>query len=479
MLSTEHWQKSILDHFPFEPTQGQKEVIRAVSRLLSSSKPLCTLLIKGYAGTGKTTIVGSIVNSCKANKIKSVLLAPTGRAAKVMSYYSGMPAFTIHKKIYQRKAKADGTVGFSLAPNLHKNTLFMIDEASMIGGSGLADSSASFRYRDLLQDVLKYVFSGENCKLILIGDSAQLPPVGSLESPALDVSALSSNYGLIAASVELTEVMRQATGSGILVNATTIRDQIRSSEFSFPQISLQDFSDIERIDGMDLQEALEDAYNAQGPEGVCVITRSNKRANLFNLQIRARVFWQEDLPEAGDLIMIVRNNYHWLADYKDAPTGFLANGDTCEILKIIRREELFGLEFADVQIRLIDYPDFPAFEVKIMLDTLHAEGPNLDSASIQKLYAEVEEGYLDLVDRKAIREAIKKDPYFNALQVKFAYAVTCHKAQGGQWPVVFIDQGYLTEEMIDLEFLRWLYTAFTRSTEKLYLLNFSDEFFQS
>jgi exodeoxyribonuclease-5 len=475
-MSDSHWQRELQQNFPFEPTQGQEKVMHAISRLLATEKPGCALLIRGYAGTGKTTLVGATVNTCKKRKVRTILLAPTGRAAKVMSNYSSAPAHTIHKHIYQLKARADGSLGLSLAPNLAKNALFIIDEASMIGSAGLADG-AGFGFRDLLDDLLQFVYSGKGCKLILIGDSAQLPPVGSDLSPALDLAHLKVKYPLNIASIELTEVMRQEKDSGILDNATRIRDQIRSQIFEFPQIDTAMYSDMVRVDGHELQDYLEEAYDRHGPEGVALITRSNKRANLFNMQIRSRVFWQEDTPAAGDLVMIVRNNYFWLEDFENAPTDFIANGDMAEILKIIRREKEYGLEFADVMIRLIDYPDIPPFEVKVMLDTLHEESPNLNRAKMQKLYEEVEESYLDLNNKKDIKKAIKKDPYYNALQIKFGYAVTCHKAQGGQWPAVFIDQGYLTEELVNLEFLRWLYTAFTRATEKLYLINFSPEFF--
>ncbi len=478
MLSTEHWHTSLKNNFPFEPTEGQREVLYSIARLLSSEKNNCTLILKGYAGTGKTTLVGSTVRACDSEKLNTVLLAPTGRAAKIMSQYSKKPAYTIHKKIYFRKAKSDGNVGLAIAPNLHRDTLFLVDEASMIGGSSGSDAAKSFSYRDLLEDLLKYVFSGQNCKLILVGDSAQLPPIGSIESPALDASRLSQRFGLTAASIELTEVMRQAAESGILMNATAIRDQIRSNTFSFPKFKLDGFNDVERIDGYDLQEKLEECYNTYGSQGVCIITRSNKRANLFNLQVRSRVFWQEDIPEAGDLVMIVKNNYHWLKDFKDAPTEFIANGDIGEIQKISRREELFDLEFADIQLKLIDYPELPALDVKVLLDTLSAEGPSLPADKMTALYHQIEEGYLDLLDKKNIRDAVMSDPYYCALQLKFGYAITCHKAQGGQWPAVFIDQGYLTEEMIDLEFLRWLYTACTRASQKLYLVNFSQEFFE-
>ncbi len=464
-------------HFPFEPTSGQKELLYGISRFLDSFKPKCALLIKGYAGTGKTTIIGSMVKTLAALEMNAVLMAPTGRAAKIMSNYSGKAATTVHKRIYMRKVKSGAGSGYALAPNLFENTVFIVDEASMIGGKGIASAEAQFEYRDLLTDLLNYVYSGKSCRLILIGDTAQLPPVGSDQSPAMDLKFLISEYGLTAAGFELTEVLRQAEGSGVLINATQLREQIRTKDTGWPSFRLEGFDDIKRINGADLQEILEDAFHKHGPEGVCVITRSNKRANLFNLQIRSRIFWQEELPEAGDLCMVVKNNYHWIAGMNEFPVDFIANGDTAEILKIIRREEVFDLEFADAMLRLSDYPGAQPIEAKILLNTLTNDGPNLDSGRMRKLYDEISLTYVELADPKRIREAVMKDPYYNALQVKFAYAVTCHKAQGGQWPFVIIDQCYLTEELIDIEFLRWLYTALTRSSGQVYLLNFADEFF--
>jgi exodeoxyribonuclease-5 len=473
-----HIESLLNQHFPFEPTPGQQSLLYGISRFLDSYKPKCALLIKGYAGTGKTTVIGSLVKTLSALGLNSVLMAPTGRAAKIMTNYSGKGATTVHKRIYQRKLKAGGAAGYALAPNLFENTVFIVDEASMIGGKGIGSADAVFEYRDILTDLLNYVFSGKNCRLILIGDTAQLPPVGSDQSPAMDLKFLISEYGLTAAGFELTEVLRQAQDSGILYNATKLREQIRTQVTTWPKFELEGFSDIKRIGGLDLQEKLEEAFGKHGAEGVCVITRSNKRANLFNLQIRSRIFWQEDLPQAGDLCMVVKNNYHWIAGMNEFPVDFIANGDTAELLKIVRREELFELEFADAILRLSDYPDAQAIEAKILLNTLTDDGPSLNSARMTKLFEDVSQTYIELGDPKKIREAVMKDPYFNALQVKFAYAVTCHKAQGGQWPVVFIDQGYITEELLDLEFLRWLYTALTRASSEVYLLNFADEFFE-
>ncbi|MEO0403643.1 MAG: AAA family ATPase [Bacteroidota bacterium] len=438
--------------------------------------PRCALLLKGYAGTGKTSITAAYVNALKAANVGVVLLAPTGRAAKVLGGYSKTPAFTLHKKIYFPKKGSFGSFGMSLAPNKHKNTVFIVDEASMIGGQGIA-SEQSFQYRSLLDDLIQYVYQGERCRLILIGDEAQLPPVGSDESPALQSDLLQSKYNLTIAEMKLTEVVRQQQDSGILHNATILRDQIRETSSGFPSLFLNSFSDIHSIGGNDLQEILEDLYQKHGRDGVMLITRSNKRANLFNQNIRTRIQWFEERMNAGDLIMIVKNNYHWLKGFKDAPTNFIANGDIAEILKIVREQELYGFHFADVEIRLLDYPSMPSFEVKIMLESLDIEAANIPRAQISALYDEISLDYSDLGDQKKIKQAVMDDPFFNALQVKFAYAVTCHKSQGGQWPAVILDQGYLTEDMLDQSLLRWFYTAFTRAQSELFLLNFHKEFF--
>jgi len=467
----------ILEHFPHEPTTGQTVIIAALERFLQSDKPRCTFLIRGYAGTGKTTLLGALVRAMNAAGRPVILMAPTGRAAKVMSSHSGMSAGTLHKRIYLRKHKPGIGMAYSLAPNTTENGLFVVDEASMIGGRGIGSSEAAFEYRNLLTDLLSYVFSGKNCRLLMLGDTAQLPPVGSDYSPAMDLKFLQSEFHLTIASFELTEVLRQADSSGILFNATALREQIRSGDFSYPGFTLEKFNDVIRVQGSELQEHLEDAYRREGPEGVCVITRSNKRANLFNKQIRSRVFWQDEEIDAGDLVMVVKNNYHWIAGMQEFPCNFIANGDTAEILKVVKREELYELRFADVMLRLSDYPDAPPIRVKIILDTLTEDGPSLDAGRMRKLFDEISSEYTELGDPAKIRAAVLENPYFSALQVKFAYAITCHKAQGGQWPEVFIDQGYLTEEMVNLEFLRWLYTAFTRASRKLYLINFSDKFF--
>ncbi|MGB0422950.1 MAG: ATP-dependent DNA helicase [Flavobacteriales bacterium] len=462
--------------FPHLPTAGQEVLLNGLSRFTYSMMPKCTLVVKGYAGTGKTTVIGSYVKVLKKNNFDVVLLAPTGRAAKVLSNYSGLPAFTIHKKIYQRKPGAFGASGYGLMSNRHRRTVFLVDEASMIGDSGVSGEQ-SFEYRSLLDDLIEYVFNGHQCKLVLIGDQAQLPPVGADQSPALDIDRLQSKQHLTIAELELTEVVRQEMDSGILFNATVLRNAITSRKEGFPLLNMNGFDDVKRISGLELQEVLEDLNGKYGREGVMVITRSNKRANLFNQNIRARIEWFEERLNAGDLLMVVRNNYHWLTPYKDAPTTFIANGDVVEVLKVIREYEMYDMDFADVEVQLIDYPNFQPFEVRIMLDSLEIETANLPQAQMKTLYHEVSIDYSDLGFKKKIHEAVMKDPFYNALQVKFAYSVTCHKSQGGQWPAVILDQGYLTEEMLNISLLRWFYTAITRAQTELYLLNFDPSFF--
>ena len=440
-----------------------------------SVKDHCVFIVRGYAGTGKTTSVKAIVDSLKMINYQAILLAPTGRAAKVLSQYSQRPALTIHKKIYQKKTTTDDQAGFGLRQNLHKNTLFIVDEASMISSG--QSMGGMFGSRDLLTDLLNFVFTGKNCRLMLIGDDAQLPPVGSDHSPALDYKFMRENYSLTLAQTHLTEVKRQALDSGILYNATILRDQLDSEEDFIPQLSESVFEDIQRVNGAELQDFLEDAVDKHGIENVIVITRSNKRANLFNQQIRHRLLWHEDDMNAGDYLMVVRNNYFWLDEDKSQATNFIANGDAMEVLKIVGREERYGFEFATIEGRLLDYPDLPPMEMIILIDTIMAETPNLGPEKSKALYHYVAEDYADLGDRKKIHKAIMADPYYNALQVKFAYSVTCHKSQGGQWPAVFVDQGYLTDELIDKEFIRWLYTAVTRAQQELYFVNFADSFF--
>ena len=464
----------LLENFPYEPTAGQSELIEKLSVYIKTDEPRSLFVLSGYAGTGKTTIISALVNILPALKLNSVLLAPTGRAAKVLSNYSKKQALTIHKKIY-RKNVGEWKGTFELAVNLHTNTIFIVDEASMISNTGGLSGTGMFGNGSLMDDLLNYVYPGMGCKLIFIGDSAQLPPIGLFISFALDKEYLQKNYDFNITDIELKDIVRQKKESGILKNATQLRILLKNKGALKPAFSLNDFSDIVRMSGGELEEALTQSYSNYGPEGTIVICRSNKRANIYNQQIRARIRWQEDEISAGDLMMVVKNNYFWLEDNSKA--GFIANGDIVEIMKVKGIKELYDFRFADVTIRLLDYPDEPLLETKILLDTIMSEAPALTQEENKKLYESVLEDYMHIADKRKRFNELKKDPYFNALQVKFAYAVTCHKAQGGQWPSVFIEQGYITDEMVDKEFIRWLYTAVTRATEKLYLVNFNPNFF--
>ena len=464
----------IKGHFPYEFTPGQESLIGMLAKFILEKDEDSLFQIKGYAGTGKTTIVSSLVKTLPQLYLKSVLLAPTGRAAKVLSSYSGKKAYTIHKKIYRPQTGSDGTVVLSLQENLHKNTLFIVDEASMIPDASTSGSFSLFSLRDLLDDLIKYVYNKNNCRLILIGDTAQLPPVGSEISPALDANLLKNTYPLNIQSFELTDVVRQSLQSGILANATSLREKINSGKFEIPLFSINDFDDINNINGSELQDEIFSSYSNFGEENTIIITRSNKRANIFNQEIRNRILFREEEISAGDYLMVVRNNYFWIDPNSKA--GFIANGDIIELLKIYKYEDLYGFRFADVSVRLIDYPDEKEIDLKIMLNTLTSETPSLSFDDNRKLFDEILKDHEDLPRKRSRIEKVKSSPFFNALQIKFAYALTCHKTQGGQWQSVFIDQGYLCDDMIDKEYLRWLYTATTRATEKLQLINFSEKF---
>ncbi len=459
----------------YEPTVGQDELMGKLAAFISWPKP-AVYVLKGYAGTGKTTMIASIVRSSTQLKVKIVLLAPTGRAAKVISNYSGKNASTIHRKIYMPLKTNDGSMNFQRAPNLHKNTLFIVDEASMIGNeSGLA--GAGFNSSTLLDDLFAYVFSGENCKMILVGDTAQLPPIGLAISPALDPEFVRNEYRIDTGKFELTDVVRQAEESGILFNATRLRNMISNKIEHYPSFKLEGFSDIFRITGMELEDILHDNWREYGEENVMVICRSNKRAYQFNMQVRNRLLFRESELETGDRLMIVRNNYHWMK-IAEAGDGFLANGEMIELVKVRRKFDLHDCKFANVTIRLIDQPKADTLEATVILDALDSESPALPQEKMKRLYQSVSIDFSEEKSKKIRHEKIMTDPHYNALQIKYAYAVTCHKAQGGQWDAVFIDQGYLTEDMIDVEFLRWLYTALTRAKQKIYLVNFVDEFFE-
>ena len=464
------FQEEFKSYLSFSPTNDQQRLIDLLAAFISSNNEREIMVIKGYAGTGKTNMVATLAKTLPTFKWKSSLLAPTGRAAKVLSMYAKLPAQTIHKKIFRKTASHDGGVIFTLGENLHKNTVFIVDEASMIG---LDNPSNESIYGSLLESLFEYVFSGDNCKLILVGDTAQLPPVGSNESPALSIDYLNTAYHLNIKHIELTQVARQQDSSGILQNATYLRDCIRQEINYFPKLT--PFKDVVRLNGDELEDALNNAYSKYGFNDVLIVTRSNKRANLFNQAVRARIRYMDDDLCGGDLMMVVKNNYFWLNEKSEI--GFIANGDSLQIKKITSRKELYGFNFAECVVELCDYENQPEISVNLLLDSISAETSALTREQQQYLYEGVMEDVADEPIKGKRMMYLKNSPFYNALQVKFNYAVTCHKAQGGQWPVVFIDQGYLTKDMINVEFLRWLYTAFTRASEKIYLMNFSDDFF--
>ncbi|RIJ41792.1 ATP-dependent DNA helicase [Pontibacter oryzae] len=460
--------EALRNSFPFEPTEDQAKLFAKLDEfILNKTDERQVFLLKGYAGTGKTTVVTSLVKILNKFGYKYVLLAPTGRAAKVMASYSGRTAFTIHKKIYRQTANpfSEG-LAFTRQPNKSDHTVYIVDESSMIS------DESGFGENGLLQDLLKYVFDKKNNKLLLIGDTAQLPPVGQALSPSLDMEYMKNNFRCHVEGMELRQVMRQAEASGILMNATQLRDRMQQQPLEI-KLFTKGWRDIFRMTGEKLEDGLRYAYDKFGIENTIVICRSNKTANMYNQHIRRRMFFAEDEIGVGDYLMIVRNNYFWLA--KDSDIGFMANGDFVEITKIIRDEEMYGFRFADVRLRFVDYPDAEEEEVKIMLDTLYTDAPALPSDQNKKLYEEVLKDYMDIPTKRERYKELKKNPYLNALQVKFAYALTCHKAQGGQWQAVFVDQGFLKEDMVNEELARWLYTALTRSSEELFLLNFNEQ----
>lgn len=459
----------LLENLEFQPTSGQKELIRELGIFLAAEVFQEIMLVKGYAGTGKTTLVKSLVKTLNSLDQKSFLLAPTGRAAKVLTAYSGQPAWTIHKKIYRQKSGRDGMGEFVLDRNLHKQTCFIVDEASMIGDRS---PDTFFGSGDLLRDLLDYVEAGSQCRLILVGDTAQLPPVGLDMSPALSHERLES-FGYRVREIELTDVVRQAEGSGILHNATSIRNLITAHIEDYPRFHFDSFPDISMISGTDLLETISSSYDRYGTSDTIVITRSNKRANKFNAGIRSQVLWREEQLSPGDLLMVVKNNYFWKDE--ENRIDFVANGDIIRVERVVSTEEVHGHTFANITVSMPDYQDIE-MDVKVLLDVIDLDAPSLNYDQQKTLYLSVAEDYPNEPSRKRVADKISADPFYNALQVKFAYAVTCHKAQGGQWKSVFLDQGYFTEEMLSLDYLRWLYTAFTRASEKLYLVNFAKQF---
>lgn len=464
----------LLKNFPYEPTNGQLSLLKKLSDFILSRKSRDVFLMKGYGGTGKTTLVSLLVNHLSQIERKSILLAPTGRAAKVISGYSGQRAFTIHKKIYRVAPSHDGILRLGLSNNPLKKTLFIVDEASMIPDHSNEENNFTTQ-RSLLNDLMEYVFSDPSNQLILIGDSAQLPPVGLEISPALDSQYLRNSFSINLTEFELTDVVRQAQDSGILMNATAIRNNLKMKGIQ-PLLITDVFTDIHAITGEYLEEALQNCFSSNGFEDSVIITRSNKRAGIYNQEIRRRILFYENEIATGDLMMIVKNNYFWLDS--NSKTGFLANGDMIELLRIGKYEELYGFRFAEVTVRLIDYPEEKEIQLKIMLDTLTAEGPAMTQGDIKKLFDEVMKEYEDEPSKTKRLELVKKNPYYNALQIKFGYALTCHKTQGGQWNNVFIDWGYVKSEQVNMGFYRWLYTAFTRATQNLYLVNFPESIFK-
>ena len=476
-VDKEYISKSIIDNLSFEPTADQKIVAKHLGAFSMSQKVNPVYLLKGYAGTGKTSMISAYVHTLKQSNIKFVLLAPTGRAAKVLAQYTGNKAHTIHRSIFQFMTNRDGTTNIILANNKMKNSVFIIDEASMIGDDSQVNNSL-FSRNSLLDDVFQFVFSQKGNKLVLVGDTAQLPPVGIILSPALDVKTLNNAYSITSFDFEMKEVMRQSLESGILLSATTLRRKISSGSTSLPFFTVKKNSDDITIieDANIFEDVLISTFSGNSIEDGVIICRSNKQANLYNNQIRNRILMRESEIETGDLMMVVKNNYYWLD--KGSSAGFIANGDIIRIIRFKKIEELYGFRFADVDVQLLDYQDEKEISVKLLLDTISSNSPGLSEKDNRRLFESIEEEYIDYSNRRTRLNKIKANPYFNALHVKFSYAMTCHKTQGGQWNNVFVDKGYIKDDSINIEFLRWIYTATTRSTTKLYLIGFDKEFYK-
>ena len=479
MMIIDELKYKILQQFGFPPTQEQAHALEVFAEFLTDRDPHAVMILRGSAGTGKTTLSGAIVRTLKEIRQKVMLLAPTGRAAKVFSLNSGSPAYTIHRRIYREKSFSGVEGQFNLNDNLYTDTLFMVDEASMIANMGLG--GMSFGSGCLLDDLVHFVYQGRNDRLLLIGDKAQLPPVGEEESPALHAAML-EGYGLKVYECDLNEVLRQSEESGILYNATMIRQMITHDDITqLPKIHFAGYSDIKPMPGAELIEALADSYHHVGLDDTIVVTRSNKRANIFNQGIRNMVLDREEELSQGDILMIVKNNYYWMEEERKSNNklqsneipAFLANGDRAKVLKVRRRIDLYGFRFATL---LLQFPDYGNYELEatVLLDTLTSEAPALTHEQQEQLFHQIEEDYQDIPLKTDRMKAIRQDQFFNALQVKFAYAVTCHKAQGGQWAHVYVDQGYMTDDMLNPDYIHWLYTAFTRATEMLYLVNWPE-----
>ena len=450
----------ILQTFGLVPTAEQEHTLDVFTDFMLDRQEHTVMILRGCAGTGKTTLAGAIVRALVRLQQKLILLAPTGRAAKVFSLNAGHAAYTIHRRIYRQKSAGDLS-SFSLNDNLNRDTLFIIDEASMIANQGYSDTP--FGSGCLLDDLIQFVYNGMNCRMMLIGDKAQLPPVGEEESPALMTSVL-RGYGMKVYECDLNQVLRQSEDSGILWNAT----RIRGGEMVFPQIRLKGFADIQVVTGDELIESLSSSYSRVGMDETIVVTRSNKRANIYNQGIRNTVLDREDELCRGDQLMIVKNNYYWTENSKEI--SFLANGDVAVVQRVRHVHEQYGFRFAEVTMQFPDYDDYE-LTATVILDSLMTEAPALTREQQQHLYEAVLEDYAWVVNKTERIKKLRTDPYYNALQIKFAYAVTCHKAQGGQWAHVYLDQGYMTDDMLTPDYIHWLYTAFTRATEKLFLVN--------
>ena len=463
----------IYEKLSVQPTENQKKIIESFSDYLSEDNSSTFFVLNGYAGTGKTTIIAAIVAALKSLGIKTILLAPTGRAAKVLSQYSGEKALTIHKRIYREQTNAAYESKFSLNINRENEALFIVDEASMLSSGTNADKTL-FGSGSLLDDLIQYVRSGKRCRLMLVGDSAQLPPVGDSYSPALSPAEFLPFGDVIYETMD--EVVRQEQTSGILFNATLVRCMLENNIFEIPHLDIQ-YDDIESVSGGEFLEKLQDCYDKYGRDETIVITRSNKRANRYNEGIRRNILFAEEEIESGDMLMVVKNNYHYTERIEDCPMSFIANGDIARLKRIRRFEELYGFRYASAVLEFDDY-DSTEIECKVLLDTINSEAPSLTYEQSQKLFYEVEKDYTDIKSKIKRFKEIRENEYFNALQVKFSYAVTCHKAQGGQWKAVFIDRFLFGDEPMTKDMLRWLYTALTRATERVFLVNFDDKFFE-
>lgn len=458
-------------YFPFSPTKEQSIAIQQLSNFTFDNTLKKLLLLNGYAGTGKTTLLGAYIKTLDELKLKNNLLAPTGRAAKVLSSKANKQVLTIHKKIYYKKLHPGGKITLSLIQNLHRSTLFIIDESSMIGDEVISTEN-SFSNRSLLDDIISYVYNSHLCALIFIGDTGQLPPIGSEFSPALHRETLQYLYPYLTINqINLSEILRQSYDSGIINNSNKIRTFNKKNEY----IKLHINEDLINLNGVELLDSLEENYNKFGLDDVIVISKSNKRVNLYNQNIRNRILYIEDELATNERLMVVRNNYFWLDESSKA--GFIANGEMIQINRILKYESRYNHRYVRANIILIDYPEIGEFEVLLLLDTLNTETPSLNRETMKKMFFTIEEDYLYEKNKQKRYELIVKNEYFNALQIKYAYAITCHKAQGGEWPIVYIDHDYLIAEMLDSSFYKWLYTAFTRAKQKIYLINFDKSFF--